>query len=197
MEETLPPFKRSFQFSELLYLSTCNRSEFFIRCEQWVNEGFIKSHGLSLSPGLSEEEAEIMAKLPRCLKVKKAVEHVLRVASSLDSLVVGEREIITRYARPTTNATVWDLPGDFIRILIRHTVETRQKKFTQIQPLPETLFPVASLAYRQLRQLGIKDEARIVFVGSGQTNSILAGYFKSTVLPTLPFLTVPRQTLKN
>ena len=37
---------------------------------------------------------------------------------------------------------------------------------------------IASLAYRQLRELGIKNESRILFVGSGETNISLAGYFQ-------------------
>ena len=45
-----------------------------------------------------------------------AVEHVLKVASSIDSLVVGEREIITQVRQSYEQSKELGLSGDFIRV---------------------------------------------------------------------------------
>ena len=64
-----------------------------------------------------------------------------------------------------------------MRLLLKQTIVTAKDIYTNTG-IAKNPVSVASLAYRELRQLGIKDEARIVFVGSGETNSALAGYFK-------------------
>jgi glutamyl-tRNA reductase len=64
-----------------------------------------------------------------------------------------------------------------IRLLIKQTIETAKEIYTKTN-IAKNPVSVASLAYRQLRDLGIKNDARIVFVGAGETNTTLAAYFK-------------------
>lgn len=69
------------------------------------------------------------------------------------------------------------LTGDFIRLLIKQTIETAKEIYTNTD-IARNPVSVASLAYRQLRELGIKNDARIIFVGSGETNIVLSKYFQ-------------------
>lgn len=176
-EKVLPDLKNQLKINELLFLSTCNRVELFVKCNAEINLDFIAKIAATLNPALSEDERMALAKSAESYTGEEAVAHVLRVASSLDSLVVGEREIITQVRKAYDFCNQLGLTGDFTRLLLRQTIETAKEVYTNTA-IAKNPVSVASLAYRQLRDLGIKNEARIVFVGSGQTNSILANYFQ-------------------
>jgi glutamyl-tRNA reductase len=173
----LPELKKQFAFDEMLFLSTCNRIELFVRGEKEIDETLVAAICTFINASLSVEETSQIAKLAEVYTGELAVNHVLRVASSLDSLVVGEREIITQVRKAYDFCHALKLTGDFIRLLLRQTIETAKDVYTNTA-IAKNPVSVASLAYRQLRELGIKNEARIVFIGSGQTNTILANYFQ-------------------
>ncbi|MDI1355393.1 MAG: glutamyl-tRNA reductase [bacterium] len=173
----LPELKVRFGFTELMFLSTCNRIELLLTSATEINETLVADIALFLNKTLSTEEAQILAQTAAVHQGKLAVEHMLRVASSLDSMVVGEREIITQVRKSYDFSHALGLTGDFLRLLIKQTIITAKEIYTDTD-IAKNPVSVASLAYRQLRHLGIKNDARIVFVGSGETNTVLASYFQ-------------------
>jgi glutamyl-tRNA reductase len=106
-----------------------------------------------------------------------AVSHLFELASSLKSLVIGEREIITQVRKAYEFCNSLGLTGDFIRLAVKQTIETAKAVFTNTG-IAKNPVSVASLAYRQLKELGIKDDARIVMVGAGETNTTMANYLQ-------------------
>jgi glutamyl-tRNA reductase len=173
----LGALKINFGFEEFLFLSTCNRIELFIRSSAEPDKILIKELVLFLNSRLNNVEATTLSGCAEVYEGEAAVAHILKVASSLDSLVVGEREIITQVRKAYDFCNLLGLTGDFIRLLIRQTIETAKDIYTNTD-IAKNPVSVASLAYRQLRNLGIKNDARIIFVGSGETNTILASYFQ-------------------
>ena len=169
--------KLNFGFDEFLFLSTCNRVELFISAQQEINPVFIKELILFLNSRLNNVEATTLSENAEVYVSDEAVEHILKVASSLDSLVVGEREIITQVRKAYDFCNLLGLTGDFIRLLTKQTIETAKDIYTNTD-IAKNPVSIASLAYRQLRDLGIKNDARILFVGSGETNTILASYLQ-------------------
>lgn len=169
--------KLNFGFDEFLFLSTCNRVELFISSQQELTPVFIKELILFLNSRLNNVEANTLSENAEIYVGDEAVEHILKVASSLDSLVVGEREIITQVRKAYDFCNMLGLTGDFIRLLTKQTIETAKDVYTNTD-IAKNPVSVASLAYRQLRDLGIKNDARIVFVGSGETNTVLATYMQ-------------------
>ncbi|MBA2613204.1 MAG: glutamyl-tRNA reductase [Bacteroidetes bacterium] len=169
--------KLNFGFDEFLFLSTCNRVELFITTQQELNKIFIKELVLFLNSRLNNIEANTLSENAELYFGDEAVEHLLKVASSLDSLVVGEREIITQVRKAYDFCNMLGLTGDFIRLLTKQTIETAKDIYTNTD-IAKNPVSVASLAYRQLRNLGIKNDARIIFVGSGETNTVLASYLQ-------------------
>jgi glutamyl-tRNA reductase len=169
--------KLNFGFDEFLFLSTCNRVELFITTQQELNKVFIKELVLFLNSRLNNVEANELSENAECYLGDDAVEHILKVASSLDSMVVGEREIITQVRKAYDFCNMLGLTGDFIRLLTKQTIETAKDIYTNTD-IAKNPVSVASLAYRQLRDLGIKNDARIIFVGSGETNTVLASYLQ-------------------
>ena len=189
----LGALKINFDFEELLFLSTCNRIELFIKSSSDLTRLLVKEVALFLNSRLNNAEATLLCEAAELYSGAKGVEHILKVASSLDSLVVGEREIITQVRKAYDFCNLLGLTGDFIRLLIKQTIETAKDIYTNTD-IAKNPVSVASLAYRQLRRLGIKNEARIVFVGSGETNTILANYFQKHKFANF---TVFNRTLEN
>lgn len=173
----LGAIKLNFAFDEFLFLNTCNRVELFISSQQEINSVFIKELILFLNSRLNNVEATTLSENAEVYVGDAAVEHILKVASSLDSLVVGEREIITQVRKAYDFCNLLGLTGDFIRLLTKQTIETAKDIYTNTD-IAKNPVSIASLAYRQLRKLGIKNDARILFVGSGETNTILASYLQ-------------------
>jgi glutamyl-tRNA reductase len=175
--KVLVDLKQQFKFSELLFLSTCNRIELFIVSPFDVSTELVKEITLFLNKDLSDFEARFLSEAADVYVGDLAVEHILKVASSLESMVVGEREIITQVRKAYEFCNELGLTGDFIRLLTRQTIETAKDIYTNTD-IAKNPVSVASLAYRKIRSMGIKNDARILFVGSGETNTILASYLQ-------------------
>jgi glutamyl-tRNA reductase len=78
--------------SEALILSTCNRVEIFARAE--ADDGNI---GPALARFLAESHHRDLAEIERYLyeyRQRDAIRHIFRVASSLDSMIIGEAQIL-------------------------------------------------------------------------------------------------------
>ena len=189
----LGALKINFGFEELMFLTTCNRIELFLKSAVELNHTFIKELSLFLNSRLTEAETRALSEGAEVYEGQAGVEHILKVASSLESLVVGEREIITQVRKSYDFCNMLGLTGDFMRLLIKQTIETAKDIYTNTD-IAKNPVSVASLAYRQLRQLGIKNDGRILFVGSGETNTILASYFQKHKFANF---TVFNRTLHN
>lgn len=189
----LQDLKSHFGFHELLFLSTCNRIELLVTCEFEITRERVKEIALFLNTRLNNYEAQVLAEAAEIFLGDRAVEHVFRVASSLDSLVVGEREIITQVRKAYDLCCALDLTGDFIRLLVKQTIETAKDIYTNTG-IAKNPVSVASLAYRRLRSFGIRNDARVLFVGSGETNTVLANYLQKHKFANF---TVFNRTLAN
>lgn len=174
-EQHLGAMKIHFGFEELVYLCTCNRIELLIAGGDETD--LVRRIAIFLNSRLTETETQQIAAGAELFEGRSGVEHLLRVASSLESLVVGEREIITQVRKAYDVCNQMGLTGDFLRLLIRQTIETAKDIYTHTD-IARNPVSVASLAYRQLRDLGIKNDARILFIGAGETNTVLANYFQ-------------------
>lgn len=171
----LSKIKIEVNVSELLYLSTCNRVEFILLTVEELTPLYLFSFFKAFAPQWNSDEIQLAIEQSQVLSGVEAIRHVFHVAASLDSLVVGEREIITQ-VRSAFEVSVKDkLCGDSIRLLIRKVIEASKEVFTAT-PIARNPVSVVSLAYRQLRGLNVKKDARFIIVGAGQTNTNLCKY---------------------
>ena len=175
LAERLQSIKTELKSQGLMYLATCNRMEFFFSSKQPVTKNQAAKILHILHPEWKSEKVEKFAKLALLFTGEDAVKHVFRVASSLDSLVVGEREIITQ----VRNAYEWShkqgLTDDFIRILMRKTIETAKKVYTDTK-IAEKPVSVMSLACRKLQEWRVSSDSRVIMIGAGQTADVLVKY---------------------
>ncbi|MGZ3866669.1 MAG: glutamyl-tRNA reductase [Bacteroidia bacterium] len=173
----LTDIKHKLQLDELVYLSTCNRVEVLFITKQPVDKAFLSTLFSMLNKDLKVSELKKFVSKTEIYTAHEAVNHILRVASSLESLVVGEREIITQFRQAYEKCCGYGLTSDFMRLLNKHTVETAKQIFTETN-IAKNPVSVVSLAYRLLKEKNVKDNARCIFVGAGQTNATMAKYMK-------------------
>lgn len=174
---SLPQLKQSLSVDELLYLSTCNRVELIMVCEAEINSEFISKVIQLINPNLEFDERRLLEQNARYFIGNDAIQHCFRVAASLDSLVVGEREIITQFRKAYEICREIGTTGDFIRLLVKATIETAKRIYTETG-VSRNPVSVVSLAYRKLRALNVRKDARILVIGAGQTNVNLCKFLR-------------------
>lgn len=173
----LSELKSKLGLSELMFLSTCNRVEFLFCCDEPLDFNFLLTFFESLYPDFDRETVHSFAEKASTFNGIDAVEHLLSVASSIDSMVVGEREIITQVRNSFENSKKMGLTGDFIRLVLRQTIETAKKVYTETSIATKPV-SVVSLAYHRLRDMNIPLTARILIIGAGQTNTNMGRFLK-------------------
>ncbi len=168
IQEKLTALKKTLKLDELMYLSTCNRVEFFV-VQSKGNQ--VDAHSLvsALDLNLSESDFNLIANGAEIHHADNGVKHLFRVSASLDSMVIGEREIITQVRKSYEDCHKIGLTGDFIRLLIRKTIETAKLIFTETAIFKKPV-SVVSLGFHRLRDLNMPDDSRIVMIGAGKTN---------------------------
>lgn len=176
-KERLSALKSAFGFDELLYISTCNRVEFVIRTTQRINEDVVAQIIRQLFPSYDSEKVGLYAVNAEIYRGTAAVEHLIKVTSSVDSMIIGEREIITQVRKAYQDCKGYGITGDGIRLLIRYTIETAKKVYTETN-IAQRPVSVVSLAYHTLKGKDVPLDARILVVGAGLTNTNMSRFLK-------------------
>lgn len=175
--ERLEMLKAAAGANELMYLSTCNRVEFLVVTSHTIDKNYLSNFFSAFNPSWNAPELEWAIANASVTEGEEALRHLFQVASSLDSLVVGEREIITQVRSSYESCNNLGLTGDLIRLVIKKTIEIAKQVYTDTQ-IARKPVSVVSLAYRRLRELDVKLDARFLIIGSGVTNSTMAKYLK-------------------
>jgi glutamyl-tRNA reductase len=166
--EKLAQLKTALKIDELMYLSTCNRVEFIISKEKKIDKTFIKR---LLSNFLKKEDINLSEDFVNKAEVfynKKAIHHMFSVASSIDSLVVGEREIITQVRKAFEECRDNNLCGDLVRVLVQMTISTAKKVYTE-SDIGTRPVSIVSLAFLELKKFISKRPKKILVIGAGKT----------------------------
>ncbi len=173
----LLPIKQQFRLKELLLLSTCNRVEFSFVSPRDIDAPFLHSFLEAIYPNMDREVLTSFVIKLEHYRGLNAVDHAMSVASSVDSMIIGEREIITQVRQAYEHCSSIGLTGDLLRILNRHVVETAKKVYTRTS-ISSKPVSVVSLAYHQLKKLQIPLNARFLIIGAGITNTTMGRFLK-------------------
>lgn len=182
-KDRLEKIKRN-DISELMYLSTCNRVEFILVSEIELNENYLSSFFTCFSEDWNQDDINWAIENCTVFEGEEAVKHIFHIASSLDSLVVGEREIITQVRKSFDECSKYGLTGSILQLLINKTIESAKEVYTNTQ-IAKNPISIVSLAYRKLRELGIKDNSRILVIGAGETNTRMCKFLSKHGLKNL------------
>lgn len=175
--EKLKGVKDHFQQEELLYLATCNRVIFFFYGE----ENFNVRHSIDLlhyiNPELSKSKHQQIDKLLEFHVGTDAIRHIYEVASSIDSLVIGEREIFRQFREAYTRCRQLGLCGDNMRLIEKCTVKAAKDVYTNTE-IGAKPVSVVSLAIQEFLKRKLPKTARVLLVGSGETNTTVGRFLK-------------------
>ncbi|MEL6274605.1 MAG: hypothetical protein AAFU03_05860, partial [Bacteroidota bacterium] len=96
---------------ELFYLATCNRITFFFTTNRVVDDDF-KVAMLKEAAGMEE-----LLRAMKHYQGESAINHLMEVGASIDSLVVGERQILGQIKEAYEKCRGWGLTGDDLRVI--------------------------------------------------------------------------------
>lgn len=175
LAQRLEALKQKMQIQELMFLSTCNRVEFIMVANDHIDKNYVFFFLNALYSDFEQDVVERFVQASEIFEGTEAVAHILRVATSIDSMVVGEREIITQVRSAFENNRSLGLTGDTIRILLRHTIETAKKVYTHTA-IATNPVSIVSLAYSRLKETNANLDSRILIVGAGSTNTTFSKF---------------------
>lgn len=118
---------RGLNFSELLLLATCNRVEVYGTCETEIDTEEV-ANCLRATPDVGS-----LADLAVFYRHQdeQCARHLFRVASGLDSMVIGETEILGQAKRAYENARSNDLAGPRLHRLCQHAFRVAKRVRTK------------------------------------------------------------------
>jgi glutamyl-tRNA reductase len=162
---------------ELALLVTCNRIELYAALESPSPQPTVyMAELLSETSGLAPE---LFVSHTYQLSDNEATNHLLRVASGLDSLVLGEPQILGQITAAYRSADVLVTIGPVLKVLFQSAVRTgkRARSETAISHNPASVSSVAvNLAQRALGDLA---ERQILIVGAGETGRLAVKALRS------------------
>src|SRR3569833_3994691 len=107
----------------------------------------------------------------------EALNHLLRTSCSMESLVVGEKEILAQMRKAYEQCKEAGLTGDYLRMVMHTVVKTAKEVYTKTN-ISRNPISVVSLAYRKLKELNLCTNARVLIIGAGETNRNLSKYLQ-------------------
>ncbi len=149
--------------SEMVIVSTCNRTEIYAASSQ-RDAGELEAF---LSETRAVSRQEIRAHIYHYLD-EKAVRHLQRVAAGLDSLVLGEPQILGQVTRAFELARGGGASGPLLNRLFQRAIHAgkRARTETRISHNPASVSSLAaSLAEKSVSNL---KESQVVVLGAGE-----------------------------
>lgn len=167
--------KQQLGIEELLYLATCNRLMFFFVKEVTIDQYFLAQLFSLLHADTPHHCLRSIAEVTALYEGEACIQHLFEVASSLDSLVVGEREILRQLRTAYEFCEQQQLTGDNIRLAMKAAIPLAKDIYTRTK-IGENSVSVVSLAMQQMMQNHLSPNARFLIIGAGQTNNLVAKF---------------------
>jgi glutamyl-tRNA reductase len=170
MEDALHDLVKHNPIKEAAIVSTCNRTEVYCSTDkpdvamQWLAD-FHSIQAQELDPYLY--------KLPR----EQAVKHAFRVASGLDSMVLGEPQILGQLKNAVKSAEHAGTLGMILHKLFQRTFFVAKEVRTSTEIGASSVSMAAAAARLAERIFGDIGEQRVLFIGAGEMIELCASHF--------------------
>lgn len=177
LDDRLKNIQSELDIKEIFYVGTCNRVEFIFTTAETLDEAFVRRFLTVLDMGLPEEYMDQFIANVSVYEKGEAFNHLLRISCSLESLVVGEKEILAQVRKAYECCRVAGFTGDYMRMIMNRVVKTAKEVYTHTN-ISKNPVSIVSLAYRKLRELNMCANSRLLIIGAGETNKNIAQYLK-------------------
>jgi len=162
---------------EVFYLSTCNRVEFVMSTNQTFGSAQTQLLLESFYEHFSPTQLSNLAQFAKLYKGQDALEHLFQVSCSMDSMIIGEREITRQLRQAYEDGLECETTADFLRLVMKQTIKTAKEVYTETR-IAEKPISVASVAVRKLIDYNFNEDAPILIIGAGETNTLVGKYLK-------------------
>ncbi len=157
---------------EVVVLATCNRTEFLL----WANDASLAANSvlrfLSAEYGLKLCEWKHFYRLLD----EAALLHIFQVASSLDSMVLGEPQIVSQVKGAWQQAQKVNSTGRFLDAVLQKAL-TVSKRVRNETAIGNSAVSVPCAAVELARQvLGTLENKRVLVLGAGKMSELSARY---------------------
>lgn len=177
LDGKLVHLKETYNIPEIFYIGTCNRVEFVFRSEHSLQRSFIEGFIVHLQYKELNGQIENYLDNVNAYEGHEALNHLFKMSCSLDSLVVGEKEILAQVRKSYERCRSAQFTGDFLRMVMERLVKTAKEVYTHTR-IARNPVSIVSLAYRKLRDLKMDESPRFLIVGAGETNQNVAKYIQ-------------------
>ncbi|MFP5382058.1 MAG: glutamyl-tRNA reductase [Gammaproteobacteria bacterium] len=168
--EALHDLTGSHRASEVAILSTCNRTELYVNTPspEAVSEWLADFHKIE-----QRELAPYLYALPR----EKAAQHAFRVAAGLDSMVLGETQILGQMKQAVATAEEAGTLGLLLHKLFQRTFSVAKEVRTSTE-IGANSVSMAAAAVRLAERIfpGI-DRQACLFIGAGEMIELCVAHF--------------------
>jgi len=168
--EALVHLSRAEGIEEVIVMATCNRTEFWL----WANDVTLAANSVMRLLG-----AEYGLKLCEWkhfyrLLDEAALLHIFRVASSLDSMVVGEPQVVSQVKQAWQQAQKLGATGRFLDAVLQKAlnVSKRVRTETAIGNAPVSIPYAAVELARQI--FGTLRDKKVLLLGAGKMSELSA-----------------------
>jgi glutamyl-tRNA reductase len=168
--EALVHLSRAEGIEEVIVMATCNRTEFWL----WANDVTLAANSVMRLLG-----AEYGLKLCEWkhfyrLLDEAALLHIFRVASSLDSMVVGEPQVVSQVKQAWQQAQKLGATGRFLDAVLQKAlnVSKRVRTETAIGNAPVSIPYAAVELARQI--FGTLTDKKVLLLGAGKMSELSA-----------------------
>ena len=158
--------------NEVIILSTCNRTEIYSFSDYTSEEiiAWLPKHsgmtGTDINKYTYEHEGD------------DATRHIMRVASGLDSMVLGEPQIFGQLKTALKTASEYKTAGSTLKRLMQHTFLTAKKVRTQTG-IGSNPVSVAFAAVNLAKQIfSTLDTKTALLIGAGETIELVGKHLK-------------------
>jgi len=166
--------------SEALILSTCNRTELYCNLSPEANrhpfDWLVRYHGI---------EPSSLASHTYTFDEEHAVRHALRVACGLDSMVLGEPQILGQLKQAYQAAVGQGTAGKILNRLFQHSFYVAKQIRTQTG-IGENPVSIAFAAVKLAKQIhGDFSDKTALLVGAGDTITLVAHHLRANNIANL------------
>ena len=176
LSETLAALSTRPACSEAVVLSTCNRVELYVRCD---NPSHARAELTSFLSDFHGVDPAALTPHLYGLASNEAAQHLFRVAAGLDSLVVGEPQILGQVKEAYTTASELGCTGSLLNKLF-HCSFAAGKRVRSETELGEGAVSVSYAAVALARKIfGSLTEHDVLLVGAGEMSELTAVHLRA------------------
>lgn len=170
LNEALVDLTRTRQVAEAAILSTCNRTEVYFTARQaeYAADWLARFHALPLN-----DLSPFLYTLPH----RDAIRHVFRVASGLDSMVLGEPQILGQVKEAARRAEEAGTLGSHLHKLFQSTFSVAKEVRSTTAIGANIVSMAAAAVHLSERIFERMTEQKVLFIGAGEMVELCVAHF--------------------